>query len=226
MKFRNVFTALDFSQAAAMGVAGERDACMEPVLPTPSENQLWNTLSEIMPMARGIKPDERNAFVALVRDWLQQNREEEAQSTNIFRIDEPSALRRLIDGLPWNTAEEIEKRLDELGLPAFEYSLEAANWAFRHQAVVGDFLVGNELVAFRLIRFQPTLYLLLTARDCREIVEGFNGVFSRPPVTVSGPTLRVEEENWCGWVWETGEDPVQNQDALQRIRQIWEAARA
>lgn len=198
---------------------------MEPNRPQ-EETQLLNTLAEIMPLAREITPGERPAFFTYVRQWLLRNAEEESRATSIYRPEDARVLRQLVADLPWNTEEEILRRLDELQLQPLERDLEAANWAFRHQSVAGDLLVGEELIPFRLVRFRPTLYLLLAACDRAEIIAGFNRVFSREPAACTGGALRTDGEQWSGWVWETGGDTEQSHAALQRIREIWKATGA
>jgi hypothetical protein len=193
----------------------------------PSEDkQLLNSLAEVMPLAREISPEDCNPFFAYIRQWLLWSAEEQSQATNIYRPNDRQTLRQLVDALPWNTEEEILMQLDDLGLPALERDLEAANWAFRHQSVTGEFLVGEELVPFRLVRFQPTLYLLLAAGGRPEIVAEFNEVFSREPAAFSGTALRAEGETWVGWVWQRGGEAISPQAALQQIREIWKATGA
>jgi hypothetical protein len=190
------------------------------------ETQLLNTLAEVMPLAREIAPGQRAAFFCAVRQWLRNRTEEESRATSIFRPDDLQTLRQLVAALPWNSEEEIRRKVEGLQLPAPECDLEAANWAFRHQSAAGDLLVGDELVSFRLVRLQPALYVLLAAGERPEIISGFNAVFDREPVLCSGAALRTEGETWTGWVWETSGDAASSQAALRRIRAIWEASGA
>jgi len=185
------------------------------------DDKLWETLFSLVPESGKLPKNQRKAFMGLMRQHLVHEQEDEAAALNVFRLDDPAPLKALVDALPVFTYEEVVDRVKELNLSREESETEVAHWAMRHQSAKGQFLIGERLVPFRIVRLQEHAYLLISLEIRDEISKVFSEIFGREPGAFSGKALYVEDQTWTGWAWFIDPDRREADAAAAKLRETW-----
>jgi hypothetical protein len=194
---------------------------LNPEVPEETPN-LHESLVELFPEAETLDKDDLNTLVGLMRRYVLLEHLEERDSQNIIDVADWQALRPIIAGLPLNTVKEMSEMMDELALDPEESEIETMNWAFRHQSVGGDLLVGEDLVPFKLIRLKEHSYILLSQYSRPEIFFNFSRAFGHEPSVYNAKALLVEKQPWAGYAWFLDPDVQAAQTEAENLRLLWE----
>jgi hypothetical protein len=191
------------------------------------ENQeLRDSLTELIPGVQDLEADDFKTLAGLMRRQVLLEQQEEVTSQNIVAASNWQEIQRLISGLPLNNLREMAGLIDELALDPEESENETLNWAFRHQSLGGDLLVGEDLIPFKLIRLKEYSYILLCRDHRLEVLLGFSKAFQREPAVTTDKALKVEGHTWVGYAWFLDPDAQAAQNEADNLRAIWEGVGA
>jgi hypothetical protein len=196
----------------------------DKLLPEPAGEspELRDSLAELIPGIHELEADDFKTLAGLMRRQVMLEHQEAHAAQNIVAAGDQQEIRRLAESLPFNNPKEIAGLIDELALDPEESEIETLNWAFRHQSVSGDFLAGEDLIAFRLVRMKEHTYILLCRDHCQQVVASFTQVFGRDPAVHHPQALRVEDHTWVGYAWFMDPDQQASQKESDSLRALWD----
>jgi len=188
-----------------------------------SDNQqLRESLTELIPGVQDLEYDDFKTLAGLMRRQVLLEHQEEATAQNIVAASDWQEIQRLIAALPLNNVREMAGLIDELALDPEESENETLNWAFRHQSLGGDLLVGEDLIPFKLIRLKEYAFILLCRDHRQEVLVSFSKAFQREPMVTTDKALKVEGHTWVGYGWFLDPDTQAAQCEADNLRGIWE----
>jgi hypothetical protein len=183
----------------------------------------FEALTQLIPEAKKLSQSKRPLLAGILRQSLQQERQDATEAVSVYRVEDAAALSGAIQSLPYHRPDEIAARIAEWHLPLAEAQEEAAHWALRHQSLRGDLVVRDRLIPFQLIRLGEFTYLLLSlGGDTGLIAENFGRAFGRAPDVHSDRALREPDRVWTSWAWFMDPDRAAAAHDAEQLRQLWQ----
>jgi hypothetical protein len=190
--------------------------------PRDERGDLRASIQNLIPEAKTLDEQDFKSLIGLMRRHVLLEHQEEREAQNVFMVQDWEALRSLIAGLPANTRKEMTELIDELALDLEESEIETLNWAFRHQSVGGDLLVGDLLVPFKLVRLKEHAFILLCQKALPEVPAYFSKAFDRLPAVQMPRVMSINHEPWAGYAWFLDPDAHTAQLEAEALRKMWE----